>query len=74
MRLLGETAVCACAKVELVGSPHGFHSDGEGSERTFVRVFPGRYRLVLRTGDSETDAGDVDLAPGAEAACEVAVR
>lgn len=72
--LRGDAAACASATVTLVGEPHGPRGAGEGSVRTFVRVFPGRYRTVLHMGDAEQDAGEVELAPGADAACDVAVR
>jgi RNA polymerase sigma-70 factor (ECF subfamily) len=72
--LRGDAAACARATVTLVGEPHGPRGTGEGSVRTFVRVFPGRYRIVLHMGDAEQDAGEVELAPGADAACDVAVR
>ena len=76
VRLLGDEAACAGATVTLVAGVERVRSNtAEGRERTFVRVLPGRYRIVvLPSGGEVQDAGEVDLQPGADAARDVIVR
>lgn len=74
VRVCGEPAATADAVIALVGAVPVFRSQGDGSERTFVRVFPGRYRIVAHRGELEQDCGEIELAPGAEIVRDVTVQ
>ena len=72
VRLLGDPAACAAAKVELVAGDRRIDG-GEADVRKFAAVFPGRYRLVVRRGGRAQDCGEIDLLHGVEVAREVVV-
>jgi hypothetical protein len=74
VRLTGDATAIARTTVVLVTGDRTIRSAGEGAERTFVRVFPMRYRIALRGRDQDLDCGELDLAPGSEVVREIAVR
>lgn len=74
LRLCGDAAAQADATAELRAGARRCRSERTGSLRTFPRVFPGRYRIVLTRGDNEQDGGEIDLAPGADVARDVFLR
>jgi RNA polymerase sigma-70 factor (ECF subfamily) len=77
VKLIGDPTTAARMHVGLVGGGTRRDSEIGGSERTFARVLPGKYRLVVRGDDErdqDRDGGEVELAPGSEVVRELAVR
>ena len=72
--LQGEAATRESAKVVLTADGVRIASDGTDGERTFERVFPRGYRIVIKTDDSERVVGEITLAPGDDAARTVDLR
>lgn len=72
--LQGEAAQLETAKVVLRADGVRIASDGVDAERTFERVFPRGYRIVIRTADGERTVGEITLAPGDDVARTVDLR
>jgi hypothetical protein len=74
LHLIGDPAICKDAEVRLRAAALRANSDDSGADRVFTHVFPGRYRIVVRIGEKDQDAGEVELAPGADVVREVTVQ
>jgi hypothetical protein len=74
LRLLGDEEACHGAEIRLLAGDLQSSSEEGGRERTFGRLFPARYRIVVRVGGKDQDAGKVELAAGAESEQDVTVR
>ncbi|HEX6811403.1 MAG TPA: carboxypeptidase regulatory-like domain-containing protein [Planctomycetota bacterium] len=74
LRLLGDEEACAGAEIRLIAGALQSTSEAGGRERTFGRLFPARYRIVVRAGGKDLDAGEVELAAGSESMRDVTVR
>ncbi|MCB9878803.1 MAG: sigma-70 family RNA polymerase sigma factor [Planctomycetes bacterium] len=65
LRLLGDRCVDYLT-VELVGPGIRRTGQGIGVERSFDRMPPGHYRVVVSDGGRAEDCGTIELTPGAE--------
>jgi hypothetical protein len=74
VKLLGDEGTVRRARVELVADGHRVASAGDGGERTFARVFPSRWRLVVEVDGVERHGIDLELAAGADLTREFALR
>lgn len=72
--LQGEAATLELAKVVLTADGVRITSDGEAAERTFERVFPRGYRIVIKTVDGDRVVSEITLAPGDDVARTVDLR
>jgi hypothetical protein len=74
VHLLGEAELCKHAVVDLVADGVRHSDDFDSSNRTFGRVFPGRYRIVASVDGKERGGLDVDLAAGDSVERDVTLR
>jgi hypothetical protein len=76
VELTGDVAQRAAVRVRLVGDGGRHTGSDDGDQRTFARIYPGSYRLLVRVGDEgeERVAAEVRLASGDDVVRSVSVR
>ncbi|MCC7065447.1 MAG: sigma-70 family RNA polymerase sigma factor [Planctomycetes bacterium] len=74
VNLTGEAALLARTVVEVEAGGHRSRAGGGGAQRRASRLFPGRYRLVVRLDDRLLHEAEVELTAGAEMIRECVVR